>query len=258
MEKASDILSDHAIAEEGQAQADMPKSIIKRFAPLIVIAAALSAFFALGGPKYVNMDFLHENREALSGFVDSNILLALAGFITAYASLTAISFPGASFLSIFGGFMFGTLIGGSAIVVGATLGATGIFLAARYAVGDSLSKKAGPYMQKFESGLKENELSYLFILRLIPAFPFFVVNIVPALFDVKLRNYMVSTFLGIIPGCFVYASVGAGIGAIFDTGGEVKLSGLMTQPKVILPIIGLITLALLPVIYKKFQKPSKV
>lgn len=231
-----------------------PKSILKRFLPLGVIAIALGAFFALGGPDYVNLDSLKENRDVLAGFVSDHLIASVLGFILIYATLTAISFPGASFLSIFGGFMFGTLIGGSAIVVGATIGAVGIFLAARYAIGDALTKKAGPYMKKFEKGLKENEFSYLFILRLIPAFPFFIVNIVPALFDVKLRNYALTTFLGIIPGCFVYASVGAGIGAIFDQGGEVKLGGLMTQPKILLPILGFITLSLMPIIYKKIKK----
>lgn len=230
-----------------------PKSSLKRFAPLIVIGAALSAFFALGGPDYVSIESLKNNRETLTALVANNFVLAIAGFIALYAVLTAISFPGASLLSIFGGFLFGTIVGGSAITVGATLGATGIFLAARYAIGDSLSQKAGPYMKKFEAGLKENEVSYLFILRLIPAFPFFIVNIVPALFDVKLRNYVLTTFFGIIPGCFVYASVGAGIGAIFDAGEDVKLGGLMTEPKILLPILGLMALAALPIIYKKFK-----
>jgi len=229
------------------------KSAVKRFAPLLVIAAALAAFFALGGPEYVSLEALKENRESLTALVQNNLVLALIGFIALYATLTAISFPGASLLSIFGGFLFGTLVGGSAITIGATLGATVIFLAARYAIGDALTKKAGPYMQKFEAGLKENEISYLFILRLIPAFPFFIINIVPALFDVKLRNYVLTTFFGIIPGCFVYASVGAGIGAIFDSGEDVKLSGLMTEPKILLPIIGLMALAALPIIYKKFK-----
>lgn len=235
-----------------------PKSTLKRFAPIIVIVLALAAFFALGGPKYVSLESLKSNRAALAVFVENNFLTAIIGFIALYAVLTAISFPGASFLSIFGGFLFGTVVGGSAITVGATIGAVGIFLAARYALGDSLTKKAGPYMQKFEAGLKENELSYLFILRLIPAFPFFIVNIVPALFDVKLRNYALTTFFGIIPGCFVYASVGAGAGAILDQGGELRLGGLMTQPKVLLPVLGLITLALLPIIYKKFFKKTAV
>jgi len=238
------------------AEVSAPKSALKRFVPVIIIVLALGAFFALGGPKYVSLESLKSNREALSGFVENNLLMSILGFVALYAVLTVISFPGASLLSIFGGFLFGTLIGGSAITVGATIGAVGIFLAARYALGDALTKKAGPYMKKFEEGLKENEISYLFILRLIPAFPFFIVNIVPALFDVKLRNYSLTTFFGIIPGCFVYASVGAGAGAILDKGGELQLGGLMTQPKVLLPVLGLIALSLMPIIYKKFFKKT--
>jgi uncharacterized membrane protein YdjX (TVP38/TMEM64 family) len=235
---------------------DGPKPLWKRLLPLGIIGAALAVFFALGGPDYVSMDSLRDNREFLSGLVANNFVLVMLGFIATYAVLVAISFPGAGFLSIFGGFLFGTLTGGFANVIGATIGATSIFLAARYAFGDALSKKAGPYMQKFEKGLKENELSYLFILRLIPAFPFFIVNIVPALFDVKIRNYMLSTFFGIIPGALVYASVGAGVGAIFDSGGEANLAGLMFQPKVFGPILGLIALSLLPIIYKTIKGSS--
>lgn len=233
--------------------APAPKSSLKRFIPVIIIAGALITFFALGGPKYLNLETLKANREILAGFVESNFLLTILAFIGLYALLTAISFPGASVLSLFGGFMFGTVTGTIGIVIGATIGATALFLAARYALGDVLRKKAGPYMQKFEQGLKENEFSYMFILRLIPAFPFFIVNIVPALFDVKIRNYIITTMLGIIPGSLVYASVGNGIGAVFDQGGDVQLSGLMLQPKVIGPIIGLILLSLLPIIYKKLR-----
>ncbi len=228
-------------------------SSLKRFAPLMLIALVLAAFFALGGPKYFNIETLRDNREVLAGFVEGNFALSIVGFIALYAVLVGISFPGASILSLFGGFLFGTFVGASAIVVGATIGATLIFLAARYAVGDSLRAKAGPYMAKFEDGLKQNELSYMFILRLVPAFPFFIVNIVPALFDVKMRNYIIATFFGIIPGSLVYASVGAGVGTVFEQGGEVNLSGLMLQPKVILPIVGLIALSLLPIAYKKFK-----
>jgi len=230
------------------------KSLLKRLAPLGIIAAGAALFFALGGPEYINLESLKANRDILGAFVSNNFVLAILAFMGTYALLTAISFPGASFLSLFGGFLFGTLTGGLAIVTGATIGATILFLAARYAIGDALTKRAGPYMQKFEKGLKENEFSYLFILRLVPAFPFFVVNFVPALFDVKIRNYVITTFFGIMPGSLVYASVGAGIGEVFDKGGEVQLAGLMTQPKVILPIVGLITLSLIPIIYKKFFK----
>ncbi|MEL7231969.1 MAG: TVP38/TMEM64 family protein, partial [Pseudomonadota bacterium] len=206
------------------APASARKPLWKRLMPLGVIGVALALFFALGGPDYVSIESLRENRDALAALVADNFLLVFLGFIGLYALLVGISFPGAGFLSIFGGFLFGTLTGAFGIVIGATIGATTIFLAARYALGDALRSKAGPYMKKFEAGLKENELSYLFILRLVPLFPFFIVNIVPALFDVKLRNYVLSTAFGIIPGSLVYASVGAGIGAIFDAGEEVQLS----------------------------------
>lgn len=234
--------------------APTPNPGIKRFIPLAAIAAALSLFFALGGPDYISLEMLKANREFLAAFVADNFWLTFFGFIAIYAVLVAISVPGASLLTIFGGFLFGTIAGAAAVVMGATLGAVGIFLAARYAIGDALTQKAGPYMQKFEAGLHENELSYMFILRLVPIFPFFIVNIVPALFNVKLRNYAIATFFGIIPGSFVYASIGNGVGAFFDAGEEVPLSGLMTQPSVLIPIIGLIALALIPVVYKRIKR----
>ena len=227
-------------------------SMIRRFTPLAIALGLLAAFFAFGGPKYISLDFLRENQDMLKSFVAEHFLVALFGFALAYAVLVAISVPGASFLSIFAGFMFGVLPGTIAVVTGATLGATAIFLIARSALGTGLAAKAGPFAQKFETGLKANEFSYLFILRLVPLFPFFIVNIVPALFDVKLKNYVLTTFFGIIPGSLVYVSVGNGIGDALKAGSDIPLSGLMFRPAVILPIIGLIILSLIPVIYKKF------
>ena len=229
---------------------------LKRFLPIAVILSILALFFALGGPDYVNIDALRDNREMLRGFVSDNLLVAVVTVILVYAFLVGISFPGAWILTVVSGFLFGGFLGAGAAVIGATLGATAIFLAARYAIGDALSQKAGPYMQKFEAGLKENELSYLFILRLVPIFPFFIVNIVPALFNVKIRNYVISTFFGIMPGALVYAGLGNSINTLFETGEDVKFSGLMTQPSVLIPIIGLICLALIPVVYKRIKGPS--
>ena len=229
------------------------KSLAKRLAPLGVIAAALAAFFALGGPEYVNLETLKANREFLAGLVENNFIMVFLGFIALYALLVGISFPGAGFLSIFGGFLFGTFTGAFGIVIGATIGACIIFMAVRMALGDAMAEKMGPYMKKFEQGLNKNELSYLFILRLVPLFPFFVVNVVPALFNVKFRNYALSTALGIIPGSLVYASIGDGASAIFEQGGDLKLSGVMTEPRVLFPIIGLACLAMIPIIYNKFK-----
>lgn len=239
---------------ETTAAATPSKPLWLRLLPLGIIVLGLALFFALGGPQYVSMDYLREQRGTLKGFVENYAVLTALAFITLYAVMTAISVPGASIMTIVGGFLFGTFFGGGLVVIGATIGACVLFLAVRYAFRDLVKDKLGGKMlSKFENGLKENELSYLFILRLVPIFPFFVVNVAPAFFDVKFRNYAITTLFGIIPGSLVYASVGNGIGAIFDRGEDANLSGLMLQPSVIGPIVGLIALSLIPVFYKKIK-----
>ncbi len=230
------------------------KSALKRFAPLGIAVSLLAAFFLLGGPDYISLDYLREQRATLEAMVRDHTVMALLAFIAIYATLVAISFPGASLLSIFAGFLFGISLGTFAVVIGATLGAVAVFLMARSAFGTGLAAKGGPFVQKFQAGLKDNELSYLLILRLVPLFPFFIVNLVPALLNVSLRNYALSTFIGIIPGSLVYVSVGNGIGAALDAGEDVPLQGLMFQPEVILPVLGLILLSLLPIAYKHYNK----
>lgn len=234
-------------------------SPIKRFAPLAVIAVALIAFFVFDLDRYFTLDALREYRGDLRAFATANPLLAPIGMAALYAALVAISFPGAGFLTIFCGFMFGTVLGGTTVVFGATIGATLIFLAARTALGDSLKKKAGPWMEKFEKGFREGEFSYLLIMRLVPAFPFFIVNLVPAFLGAKLRNYVITTAFGIMPATFVYASVGAGAGAVLDAGEELQLAGLLTKPEIIGPLAGLVVVALiLPRLVKRFAKPSQL
>jgi len=161
--------------------------------------------------------------------------------------------PGAAILTIAGGLLFGQWYGSVYVVLGATLGAVGVFLIARTALGDALRRRAGPAIQKMEAGFQENALSYLLVLRLIPLFPFFLVNIVPAFLGVKLRTYVVGTLIGIIPGSFVYATVGAGLGSIFERNEEFSLQGVLT-PEITAALVGLAALALLPVAYKKFRK----
>ena len=130
---------------------------LRRFAPLLLVAAALLLFFGLGGHRYVSLDALRDNHEALKAYAAEHPLLAPLGFLILYAALVAISFPGASLLTIFAGFMFGTWLGGSIVVLGATVGATIIFLVAQTALGASLRQKAGPWMEKFRQGFRENE-----------------------------------------------------------------------------------------------------
>lgn len=226
-------------------------SWIKRLLPLAVLALAIGAVFASGLHNYLTFDALKEHREALLGFVAANPMLAPLAFIVIYALATALSVPGGIILTIAGGFMFGTWLGGLYVVIGATIGASAIFLIAKSALGNTLRDKAGPWLNKMEAGFKENALSYLLVLRLIPLFPFWLVNLVPAFLGVALGTYVIGTFVGIIPGSFVFASVGNGLGAVFDAGKTPDLS-IIFDPAILGPILALSLLALLPVFYKRF------
>lgn len=224
---------------------------IKRFLPLAVLVLAIGGVFASGLHNYLSFDALREHRETLLGFVQNNPLAAPLVFMVIYATATALSVPGGIVLTIAGGFMFGTWLGGLFVVIGATLGATAIFLIAKTALGNALREKAGPWLSKMEAGFKENALSYLLVLRLVPIFPFWLVNLVPAFLGVPLGIYVIGTFLGIIPGCFVFASVGNGLGAVFDAG-ETPDLGIIFKPAILGPILALALLALLPIAYKRF------
>jgi uncharacterized membrane protein YdjX (TVP38/TMEM64 family) len=226
---------------------------IKRLAPLAVLLAGLAAFFVFGLEQYVSFDALRDNRHVLLILVEQYGFLASLAYMAIYALVVAFSLPGGAVLSITGGFLFGTIWGTVHIVISATLGATLLFLIARTSLGDPLRAKAGPWLQKMQAGFQENALSYLLVLRLVPLFPFFVVNLVPAFLGVALSTYVLGTFIGIIPGAFVYASVGAGLGSLFDAGGEVSARGIFT-PQIIMALVGLAALALIPVVYKKLKR----
>ena len=222
---------------------------MNKFVPLGVLAAGIVAFFALGLEQYVSFEALREHRDFLANFVADNPLLAPLAFMVIYAVVVAFSLPGGAIMTIAGGFLFGTVLGTAWVVLSATTGATILFVIAKTSLGDLLHAKAGPWLKKMEDGFRENALSYLLVLRLIPLFPFFVVNLVPAFLGVSLRTYVMGTFVGIIPGTFVYATVGAGLGSIFDRNEAFTASGVMT-PEIVTALIGLALLSLLPVAYK--------
>jgi uncharacterized membrane protein YdjX (TVP38/TMEM64 family) len=225
---------------------------IRRLWPLAVLALALAAFFGLGLNRYLTFDALRENRALLTAFVADHALLASVLFVLAYAAVVAMSVPGGAVLTIAGGFLFGAILGTALAVIAATIGATLVFLIARTAFGEPLRARAGPFLKRMEAGFRENALSYLLVLRLIPLFPFFVVNLVPAFLGVSLRTFVTGTFMGIIPGTFVYASVGAGLGSVFDRSEEFSPASVLT-PEIVTALIGLAVLALLPVVYRKIK-----
>ena len=229
---------------------------IGRFAPLALIGIAFAAFFLFDLGRFLSLEVLQANRAWLADQVAANGVLAALVYVTIYAAAVAVSVPGATVLTLLGGFLFGSILGTTYTVLGATIGAVLIFLATKTALADFLRAKAGGALTKMQDGFRENELSYMFVLRLVPAFPFFIVNIVPGLLGVSLRNYVIATFIGIIPGTAVYAAFGAGLGEIFDAGGELSLKGVLS-PELVAGMVGLGLLALLPVVVKKIGRKSR-
>ncbi len=244
--------SQHSETVAEQPRKSSGAGLIKRLAPLAVLVLGTAAFFAFGLDDYVSFETLREHRHFLMTFVEQQGLVAVAVFVVAYAVSTALSLPGGALLSVTGGFLFGSLFGAFWIVIGATIGATAVFLAAKTALGDALRRRAGAFLLKMEAGFKENAFSYMLVLRLVPLFPFFIVNLVPAFLGVSLRIYVIATFIGIIPGAFVFATVGAGLGSVFDANESFSLSGVLT-PQVIAALVGLSLLSLLPIVFKKFK-----
>lgn len=235
--------------------AETPKSGKMKYFPLvaILIVAVVGAFTLR---DYLSFEALRDNREALIAFRDNNYLLTVLLFVAAYTTVVTFSLPGAAIASITGGFLFATFPGSLFNIVAATTGATLIFLAARWGLGDRLAAKmeAGEgAVKKIKDGIDQNQWSMLFLIRLVPAVPFFVANLVPAMVGVPLHRFMISTFLGIIPGAVVYTSVGAGLGDVFARGQTPNL-GIIFEPQILLPILGLCALAALPMLFKLFRK----
>jgi uncharacterized membrane protein YdjX (TVP38/TMEM64 family) len=220
----------------------------RRLIPLGLLVVAGIAFVAAGGHHYLTFAALAENREWLSSLVQRWGFVAALLYIAVYAGLVALSVPGAAILTIAGGFLFGTWLGTLCAILGATLGATGVFLATRAGLG-GLARRAGPLVGKLEAGFRTDAFNYLLVLRLVFIFPFWLVNLVPALVGVRLWTFILATFLGIIPGTFVYASFGNGLGNVVGEPGLVVL----LRPSVLGPIVGLVILALIPVGYKRWR-----
>ncbi len=235
--------------EEGRGQA----SELRRWLPLLAVVAAFAGFFALGFHRYLTFQSLAEHREALLDAVARLGALAPLAYIGVYAALAAASIPLGAILTLTGGFLFGTWLGGLYSLIAATLGGATIFLIARTSLGDFLRRRAGPSLHKVEAGFQENAASYLFILRIVPLFPFWFVNLVPAFFCMRLRTFVVVSFFGMAPGSFVYSSLGAGVGALIEQGKTPDLH-IIFQPRVLLPLLALAMLALVPVIYKRLRR----
>lgn len=226
---------------------------LKRLLPLAILVILVGFAFAAGLDRYLTFDALRDNRAILLDLVERHWLIASLGFVLAYTAVVALSLPGATIMTLAGGFLFGIAIGASLTVIGATLGATALFLIARTALGDLLRRKAGPFLARMADGFNKDAFNYLLFLRLVPVFPFWVVNLVPALLGMRLIPFVVATGLGIVPATIVFSAFGAGLGSVFDAGKEVDLKSVL-NPTLIAALIGLGLLALLPVAVKRIRE----
>jgi uncharacterized membrane protein YdjX (TVP38/TMEM64 family) len=216
---------------------------------LVIVAAialAVGAFFYFDLGRLLSLAALKDNRDKLLAFTQANYAAAAGLFILSYIAVTGLSLPGAVILTLAGGFLFGGVVGTLLVNVGATTGATLAFLTARYLLRDAVEQKFGAWLGPLQEGFAKNAFSYLMTLRLIPLFPFFVVNLVSGLTRVSLGTYVAATALGIIPGSFVYAYAGRQLGTI----NSLKE---IASPNVIGAFVLLGLLALLPIAYKKLS-----
>jgi uncharacterized membrane protein YdjX (TVP38/TMEM64 family) len=219
----------------------------------IVVAAlfalAVGAFFYFDLKQYLSLEALKANRDSLLTYADAHYTTAVALFIGAYILQTTFSLPGAAIFTLAGGFLFGSFVGTLYVNVAATSGATLAFLAARYLLRDWVERKFGDRLGPIQEGFARNAFGYLITLRLIPIFPFFLVNLVSGLTRIRLGAYVLATAVGIIPGSFVYANAGRQLGTINSL-------GEIASPRVLGAFVLLGLLALVPILYRKFAGKS--
>ena len=217
-----------------------------KLALLVLFVGVVIAFFAFGGQHYLTLETIKSNRDALLRFTEAHFVAALVIGFFVYAGAVAFSLPGALILSLAMGFVFGRWVGTALVVIAATVGATIVFVAARYILADAARKRLGTLGEKINAGFTENAFSYLLFLRLVPAFPFFLVNLAPAFTSIPLRTFVLATFIGIIPGTFVFVNLGETLGRIDSLQGLVSVQTLGA-----FALLGV--LALVPIVIRKMK-----
>ncbi|VAX27851.1 COG0398: uncharacterized membrane protein / Mercuric ion reductase [hydrothermal vent metagenome] len=216
---------------------------------LIVLGISVFSFFDLG--QYVTLASLKENKDALKAYTQENYVLTVILFILIYTLQTGLSLPGATILTLAGGFLYGTFLGALFVNVGATSGAVLAFMVSRYLLRDSIEKRFGKRLAGIQSGFTDNAFSYLLTLRLIPLFPFFLVNLASGMTRIKLSTYVITTAIGILPGSIVYTNAGKQLG-------QINSLKDIASPGVLGAFVLLGLLSLVPVFYNKYKKSSAV
>jgi len=259
---------DQGRADEAQAGVPPGALRLRRFVPVGIIVVAMAAVFATGLHRHISLETLVKHRMAIDGFIAAHGIAAVAGFMAIYVLVVALSIPGGLLLSISGGILFGTILGGIANVISATIGATIVFLVARSACGESLVRRSGPLASKIASGFCADAFSYLLFLRLVPAFPFFLVNLAPALVGVKLSTFVAATAIGVVPATFAFTFLGSGLDSVLAAQGNAYRAclasgrtdcslqfdlGMIVTPQLLAAFAALGFIALIPVMVKRLR-----
>lgn len=220
-----------------------------RWLPLAILICGTILFFALGLNTYVTFAKLRAHHQDLSAFVAAHYVQALLLYGGIYVLFVALSLPGAVWLTVIGGFLFGIVPAVVVTVLAATIGACILFLAAKSSLGEYLHAHAGPWLSKVERGFADNQWSYMLVLRLVPVVPFFIANLLPAFLGVSLRIFALATLIGIMPATAIFATIGAGLGSVLENNEMLSWQGLLT-PQIKLALFGLAVLAALPILVK--------
>ncbi|WP_428642726.1 TVP38/TMEM64 family protein [Roseibium sp.] len=251
-------------SEAGESGSRFAFHHVRKWLPLAVLAILMVVVFSNGLHHQLTLSNLIKRRQELAGLVDEHAVAALLVYMSAYAVTVALSIPGAVLLTIAGGFLFGWVLAGFMTVVAATLGACAVFLVARSSFGEVLTRRAGPFLSRLAEGFRREAFNYLLFLRLTPIFPFWLVNIAPAVFQMPLASYALATFVGILPGTFAFAFIGSGLGSVIKAQEaanpgcaaagtcQIEVSALIT-PQLLAAFFALGIASLIPVILKKVR-----
>jgi uncharacterized membrane protein YdjX (TVP38/TMEM64 family) len=231
----------------------MTFNVLRRLWPLLLLPILFFVLYYFRINQYLSFSNLQIYHQQLISWTNNHYLYAVILFMSIYILCIAASFPGALMLTLTGGLLFGILWGTLYVVTSATIGSTAIFFIVKFALSDWVAKRTTRWIHKMRHGFQHNAFSYLLVLRLMPIFPFWVVNIIPALLGIQAKTFILATFLGIIPGSMIYASVGNSLNHLLEMGQKPNLK-IIFSPEFFFPLLGLALLSLLPVLYKKFKE----
>jgi uncharacterized membrane protein YdjX (TVP38/TMEM64 family) len=242
--------------------------VLRRWMPLIVLVVLSITAIAIGWNQKISFETLVRHNEAVHAFIMTHRLTSVAIYLAIYVVAIALSLPGGLVMTMSGGFLFGGLIGGAAAVVGATAGAAILFVVAKSAFGEHLTRWAGPLAEKLAAEFRADAFHYLLFLRLVPVFPFVLINLVAAIVGMRLPTFVAATGIGIVPGTFTFAFLGAGLDSVIRAQGAVYNACLASgrtdckldfdfkaavTPELLGALAALGVLALIPVVVKRIR-----